>query len=292
MFKKSPKIDLYINKKQDKKPSSVLYGVLFLLASAVIVYILSVGDIVRFPLIFSKAEEKEIVKTEEENIKIQKKSFGKSVQGRPIEGYEIGYGKNTLLLFASIHGNEMGTADLLNQLVLEIALDKSLVSKNKKLLIIPVANPDGYQERSDNLNANGANLNLNFGTTDWQNYGPEGNYAGASPFSESESQAIKAMVEKYKPSAMISFHSHGNLISPEAGESSAELAKWYSGKTGYEYFDSWDYPGTATKWFVEATGDPAITVEISKDFQSDWDTNKGALLELISRDNWPFKSEK
>ena len=55
MFKKSPKIDLYINKKQDKKPSSVLYGVLFLLASAVIVYILSVGDIVRFPLIFSKA---------------------------------------------------------------------------------------------------------------------------------------------------------------------------------------------------------------------------------------------
>ena len=214
------------------------------------------------------------------------------MQGRPIDGYEIGYGKNTLLLFASIHGNEMGTADLLNQLVLEIALDKNLVSKNKKLLIIPVANPDGYQERLDNLNANGANLNLNFGTSDWQNYGPEGNYAGASPFSEKESQAIKEIVEKYKPKAIISFHSHGNLISPEKGDVSAALAKWYSEKTGYAYFDAWDYPGTATKWFVESTGNPAITVEISKDFQSDWEINKGALLELVSSDNWPFEPAK
>lgn len=171
-------MDLYINKKNEKKHSPLFYGAMILLALAASASILFAGGVIDIPQNLIKAEEKPVVEDEKE-VKIERKVFGQSVQGRPVEGYEIGYGKNALLLFASIHGNEMGTADLLNQLVLEIALDKSLVSKEKKLVIIPVANPDGYQERSDNLNANGANLNLNFGTADWQNYGPEGNYAGA-----------------------------------------------------------------------------------------------------------------
>jgi hypothetical protein len=219
------------------------------------------------------------------SLSIEKKVFGYSETGKAIEGYEIGSGADCLFLFAAIHGNEMGTAALLNQLVLEIALNPKLVSETKKLIIIPVANPDGYYDRTDNLNANGVNINLNFGTSDWQSYGPEGNFAGLAPFSENESQVIKQVVEQYHPSAMISFHSHGNLTSPEVGESSAELAKWYAEKTGYVYFGIWDYPGTATKWFVETFNKPAITVEISQDLQSDWEINKGALLELISSPN-------
>ena len=109
-----------------------------------------------------------------------------------------------------------------------MALDPSLVSNTKKLVVIPISNPDGYYDRSDNLNSNGVNLNLNFGTSDWQEYGPEGKYAGSKPFSEAESQVIKQVVEQYKPEAMISFHSHGNLISPEAGDDSVNLAKWYA----------------------------------------------------------------
>jgi len=85
---------------------------------------------------------------------------------------------------------------------------------------------------------------------------------------------------------MISFHSHGDLVSPEAGDASVGLAKWYAEKTGYVYFEDWDYPGTATKWFVETTNKPAITVEISQDLQSDWEINKGALLELISSSSY------
>jgi len=184
----------------------------------------------------------------------------------------------------------MGTADLLNRLVLEISLDPDLVSRSKKLIIIPVVNPDGYEDRTDKLNASGVNLNLNFATSSWEQYGPEGNYAGPAPFSENESRVIRDIVDQYKPKAMISFHAHGNLISPEAGEPSIGLAKWYSAKTGYEFYGGWDYSGTATKWFKEMTGNPAITVEISKDYQSDWEINKGALFELISSGNFPISN--
>lgn len=275
-------MEIYYTKKSGKR-SLRFYGIIFLLIMAAGLYFLFANNIIQISLDPGKTPGIEYVKPQE-NIKIERKVFGYSVQGRPIEGYEIGSGKDGLLLFASIHGSEMGTADLLNQLVLEIALDPSLVSKTKKLIIIPVANPDGYEERPDKLNANGVNLNLNFGTSDWQKYGLEGDYAGAEPFSEIESRVMKEIVEKYKPEAMISFHSHGNLISPEKGNASAELAKWYADKTGYVVYDLWDYPGTATKWFVETTGKPSITVEISKDFQSDWGINREALFSLISSD--------
>jgi len=249
-----------------KKHSILICVIAALFALMLGLYFLIVNNIVHIPL----------------SLSIERKVFGYSETGKVIEGYEIGSGEDCLFLFAAIHGNEMGTAALLNQLVLEIALNPKLVSETKKLIIIPVANPDGYYERTDNLNANGVNLNLNFGTFDWQPYGPEGNFAGLAPFSENESQVIKQVVEQYQPSVMISFHSHGNLISPEAGESSLELAKWYADHTGYAYFEDWDYPGTATKWFVETINKPAITVEISKDLQSDWEINKGVLLELVS----------
>ncbi|MFA6096016.1 MAG: M14 family zinc carboxypeptidase [Candidatus Paceibacterota bacterium] len=265
------------------------YLVIFLFVFLAGGYSLFANNIIRPPSDEIATVDEEEIKVPEET-KIEKKVFGQSQQGKNIEGYEIGSGKDSLLIFAAIHGNEMGTADLLNRLVLEISLDPDIVSQSKKLIIIPVANPDGYEDRTDKLNASGVNLNLNFATSLWEQYGPEGNYAGPAPFSESESRVIRDLVEQYKPKAMISFHAHGNLISPEAGEPSVALAKWYSARTGYEFYGGWDYSGTATKWFKEMTGNPAITVEISKDYQSDWEINKGALLELISSDNLPISS--
>jgi len=281
-------VEIYYAK---RKHSLLLYGMIFLLASVAGIYFLFANNV-----IYSPSNRKEAVNHRQVgvagNMKIERKVFGQSEKGKNIEGYEIGSGENGLLILGAIHGNEMGTAELLNQLALEIALNPDLVSRTKKLIIVPVANPDGYRDRTDNLNADGVNLNLNFGTSSWQQYGPEGNYAGEAPFSESESRAIRDLIERYKPKAMISFHSHGNLISPESGESSVALAKWYSAKTGYEFYGGWDYSGTATKWFTETTGNPAITVEISKDYQSDWEINKKALLELISSGNLRSQTDR
>ncbi len=84
---------------------------------------------------------------------------------------------------------------------------------------------------------------------------------------------------------MIAFHSQGGIVSPEYTEGSVQLAKWYAQKTGYGYFDEWDYAGTATRWFEETTSNPAITVELTNHVDNDWDINRSALLELISEKN-------
>ncbi len=216
---------------------------------------------------------------------VEKKIFGYSTKGKPIEGYEIGSGTNVIFMFGSIHGNEMGTTDLLNKLVDAIKEKPELVAKNKKLVIIPIANPDGYYDRTDKLNANGVNLNVNFETAEWRRYNPDGYYAGPKPFSEVESQVLKKVAEDYYPSMMISYHARGALVSPEAGEESISLAKWYARKTGYEYYDKWNYFGTATRWFTDTKGHPSITVELTDYLTSDWEINKKALFELIGADS-------
>lgn len=208
--------------------------------------------------------------------------FGQSVDGKNIEGYVLGRGDKTILLIGSIHGNEMGTSELLEKFANMLVLDQKIISEDIKLVIIPTLNPDGYYDRTDKLNANGVNLNLNFPTSYWQLYGPEGNYAGAEPFSEPESNVLRKVVENYSPSALISFHSFGALVNPEIHEKSKILANWYSTKTGYSYFDdpAWDFSGTATKWFVENYDKPAITIELSDHYLSDWEINIEVLIDI------------
>ncbi len=213
---------------------------------------------------------------------IEKKIFGLSATGRPIEGYVIGSGPETIFMFGSIHGNEMGTTDLLNRLIQTIKDKPELVSSQKRLIVVPIANPDGYYDRTDKYNAHGVNLNNNFDTTGWAQYNPDGYYAGPHPFSEIESIVLKLIVEQYEPDMMLAFHARGALTSPESSQESIDLAKWYADETGYKYYTEWDYSGTATKWFTETTGKPSITVELRQYLKSDWEINKGVLLKLIS----------
>ena len=108
-------------------------------------------------------------------------------------------------------------------------------------------------------------------------------FTGKAPFSEPESVVIKQVVEQFtQPNDL--YHSQSALVSPEASSASETWAHWYANKTGYKYFTDWDFPGTATKWFLETTGNPAITVELTWNLQSDWEINQSALLELISSD--------
>lgn len=220
---------------------------------------------------------------------VQEKSFGLSTKGRNIQGYEIGSGEETLLLLSSLHGDEKNTTDLLNTFVAVLKKDPSFVHESKKLIVIPVANPDGYYEPLSNLNANGVNLNRNFETSGWKRYPAKGVFAGTQPFSEVESRVLRDVMQTYKPSVVIAFHSQGGLVSPEENAASIDLAKWYVNKTGYSYFDEWSYPGTATGWFVETAQRPAITVELTNHEQSDWEKNRSALLALISSVNFPIQ---
>ena len=258
----------------NKKIGFILYATLALFGAAVFLYYNKPVAVTQI-LPASLAQEPT-------STPIEKKVFGYSTKGKPIEGYEIGSGTNVILLIGSIHGNEMGTTDLLNKLIDTIKEKPELVSRNKKLVIIPIANPDGYYDRTDKYNANRVNLNLNFDTADWKLYGPGGYYAGPKPFSEVESRVLKKVVDEYYPSMLIAFHARGALVSPEAGKESVALARWYAQKTGYDYYSQWNYFGTATRWFTDTKGHPSITVELTYYLKSDWEINKKALLELIS----------
>ena len=215
---------------------------------------------------------------------IEEKIFGYSTAGRPITGYVVGSGEQTILLFSAIHANEKGTVTLLNNLVAEIKATPESVAKNKRLIIIPLLNPDGYYKRKDKLNANRVNLNLNFASNDWRKYA-YGYFAGSVPFSEKESQLIRQVVEEYQPELMLAFHARGALVTPEAGKASIGWAKWYANKTGYQYYTEWNFPGTATKWFMQSTGYPAITIELTNYQASDWAINWPALSDLIGEGN-------
>jgi murein tripeptide amidase MpaA len=141
--------------------------------------------------------------------------FGQSETGREITGYEIGSGQECILMFGGIHGSERGTVELMEKLVDEIAAQPELVPSDKKLIVIPLANPDGYFDREDKLNANGVNLNRNFATEDWViQEGDADTYAGLEPFSEIESRVLRDVANTCDPTMMIAFHSQGALVSP------------------------------------------------------------------------------
>jgi cytochrome b involved in lipid metabolism len=221
--------------------------------------------------------------------KIEKKVFGVSTNNRPIEGYVMGSGENTIFLFSAIHGDEKNTTELLNEFVQEIQSNQELIHESKKIVVMPIANPDGYFERTDNLNTNEVNLNRNFETAKWDKYDPNGSFAGVKPFSEPESKVIQQVVEEYEPDIMIAFHAQGGVIAPEEDSASIALANWYGEKTGYTYYGEWQYTGTATGWFLETRQKPSITVELSNHEESDWDINREALLALVSSEHISFK---
>lgn len=213
---------------------------------------------------------------------VKKKTFGLSERGRTIRGYEIGAGEECLLLFGGIHGNEKGTVELLQKFIDVVTADPKLLSPSKKLVVLPLLNPDGYSDNIYRTNANGVNLNRNFPTMTWTQFSDSETFAGAKPFSESESRALQAAVEACNPSIMVAFHSQGGVVSPEANTESLALANWYIEKSGYTFYNDWNYPGTATGWFSETTGNPAITVELTDHDANDWEINHKALLDLIS----------
>jgi len=219
---------------------------------------------------------------------IDKKIFGYSKEGRVIEGVVIGQGNEKLLLIAATHGNEMSGTALLNRFIEEVEKNPDSVSLDKSVILIPIVNPDGYYDREDKLNANNVNLNRNFATSNWIESGFANTYSGPHPFSEAESITLKNVVDTYEPSMMISYHAKGAFVTPERNDKSGrKLARWYASQTGYKFDgndDIWDFEGTATKWFWEATGNPGITVELTTYSDSDWDINKSALFKLISSD--------
>lgn len=169
--------------------------------------------------------------------------FGQTIEGRPMRGLRIAndsFGdidcKPTILINACQHAREwiapmvgMYAAD---QLLAAHGVDDDITAliDRAEILIIPVANPDGYsytwtnqrlwrKNRRNNGNGTfGVDLNRNWGVGWGMNNGSSGDpgstiYRGTAPFSEPETQHISALAaSRPNLAAQIDLHSYGQLI--------------------------------------------------------------------------------
>ncbi len=132
--------------------------------------------------------------------------IGMSGENRPIDCFEMGFGDEVILMIASIHGDERAGTPLVRQLMRFLQLNPLLLD-GKKLVLIPVANPDGFF-RNSRFNGGGIDLNRNFPASNRVRnvvFGLEGR-------PEPETRAIIQVIDKYKPDRIIALHQPLNCI--------------------------------------------------------------------------------
>jgi murein peptide amidase A len=178
---------------------------------------------------------------------------GHSVEGRPIQAIHVAGPGPRVLVVGSMHGNEPAG------MAVVAALRRT--HPHEDLWLVPTLNPDGIAHDT-RQNAHGIDLNRNF-PTGWRPIGPAWSvYAsGPRPFSEPETRAARALVQRIHPRVTIWFHQHMNLVwaygrSSKAGHRFAELA-------GMRYRHWRWLDGSSTNWQNHLPdGEESFTVEL------------------------------
>ena len=125
-------------------------------------------------------------------------------------------------------------------------------------------------------NARGVDLNVNFaarwgkGAKNLRTAGAE-NYIGERPFSEPETQALKAFTQKIKPAYTVSYHTKGEEIywryfqKGKALARDKRMAKALSSATGYPLKEAKGSVGGYKDWCISKLKIPAFTIEAGND---------------------------
>lgn len=240
-------------------------------------------------------------------------TIGTSVEGRAIDSYTIGTGSTTIIFVGGIHGGyEWNSSVLAYEFITELERGSFTVPETMTLIVIPTLNPDGlfaattltgaftaadvppndaHQTGTGRFNARGIDLNRNFDCK-WK---PESSWrsktvsAGTAPFSEPEAAALRDLVLKTDPAAVIFWHSQANTVygsECEAGilPQTIAIMNAYATAAGYAAVPSFDaYPvsGDAEGWLA-SIGIPAITVELETRTKSEWERNRAGIQALLA----------
>lgn len=230
--------------------------------------------------------------------------MGRSRGGRPLWRFDVGRlerGASAVLLTALIHGNEAVGALALREVFARLAASDALRTERRRLVLLPVVNPDGFAANMDRLrrglpgwvrgNAAGVDLNRNFplvlhpgerqsrhplAGSSWR---PSPWFRGPSPLSEPESRALADVARDVRPTLALGFHSFGQLLlhpwgykrapHPRASGYRALSRAFLRGKPDSEFrirqTAAW-YPivGGLDDWLDDAFGTYAFTVEVSR----------------------------
>ncbi len=243
-----------------------------------------------------------------ENVKLA--SIGKSLLGKEIYSLVLGEGEKNILFVGGTHGLEWLTALLLLRFTESLLIKESIkgfsvedILKNICLIVVPELNPDGIEIaikgasacgkykganfeicngdfKEWSANARGVDVNHNF-NADWYSLREKEieagitspsprRFGGVYPESEPETAAITRLCRNIPIDLLISFHSQGEEIFYEYGNSTPEksltFAKIFSALSGYTLEKNYGLAssGGLKDWFIEEFKKPAFTVEIGK----------------------------
>jgi len=207
--------------------------------------------------------------------------FGRSVQGRPLRAYILGNGPDVTLIFAAVHGNETATPYLVEQLHLHLRRHPEILT-GRRVVLIPVLNPDGLNRRS-RVNARGVDINRNYPGTWRKPKRGERHRSGPYAASEPETRAMLQLVNKYRPTKIVSIHQPLHCLA-FSGERSRGLAQAISTANGYKIKDNVGYPtpGGFGGYCDRIIKTPVVTLELPwQSPQVAWQRNARALVAAI-----------
>lgn len=178
----------------------------------------------------------------------------RSVEGRALEITVLGDGEESVLLLATIHGDEWAGTPLLERLVRHLLAHPELAG-DRRVVVLPCANPDGYAA-GRRTNARGVDLNRNFPASNRRTAARHGAHA----LSEPEAQFVRALVERERPTRIVSIHQPLGCIDWDGpGEALAERMGTHGAlpirRLGAR-------PGSLGSWAGEELGIPVITLEL------------------------------
>ena len=180
--------------------------------------------------------------------------FGESVEGRPLEVYTLGSGERTLLLMASIHGDEAAGTPLLEELLERWRARPDLL-RRLRVVVAPDVNPDGVT-KGRRRNANGVDINRNFPA---ENYvGGRGH--GTSPLSQPESLALAELFDDVAPDLIVSIHQPVGVVdwdgpAEQAAQALGDAIDLPARRMGSR-------PGSMGSYLGVDRGMPVITLEL------------------------------
>jgi hypothetical protein len=209
--------------------------------------------------------------------------------------HRLGYGPVKRALIGGLHGGyEWNTTVLMSRTLEYLTASPDSIPKELTLYIIPLANPDGAAAGTDRvagrMNGNGVDLNRNW-DYQWQitaTHGIYPVYAGAFPFSEPETAALRDFILGRGIGAAIFYHSAAAEVYSGAGtdkSGTVALAKALAAKTGYRYAPE-GIPGQITTGdaidWLTTQGITAVEIELPTHASIDWEPNLRAILAFMS----------
>jgi hypothetical protein len=219
--------------------------------------------------------------------------IGRSRGGQPLTIFQIGTGRQHVLLLGGQHGApEANTVVLTNAILDTFTAHPGAVPKSMTLDVLTLANPDGLLAGSRQY-LSGVDPNRNWDEADWQPdaYDSLGRFwsglGGPAPMSEPETRVLAAWIVKRRPALVVNYHSAGGLVSTRQPGRADALAAIYADYSGYPYYspdeEPFGYPITgAMDGWLARLNIPDIFVELTTPHDAESEENLSGLTAVFA----------